>query len=135
MLVSTDGGFTVLDAGAWAEAHGDHAHYYARRSRADAAPMYPAEKPGHVVPHEGRTALFDDGTGTVTVIDSAHVADGPAGARTLSTPSAHHGVAVELEDGTLVVSEGTEDARTGIRVLDAAGSECRRHGRVPRRAR
>ena len=130
VLVSTDGGFTVLDAGAWAEAHGDHAHYYAADPVLTST-VYPAEKPGHVVPHEGRTALFDDGTGTVTVIDSAHVADGPAGARTLSTPSAHHGVAVELEDGTLVVSEGTEDVRTGIRVLDAAGSEVTRTDECP----
>ena len=43
--------------------------------------------------------------------------------RALTTPEAHHGVAVELSDGTLVVSEGTEDARTGVRLLDAAGAE------------
>lgn len=130
VLVSTDGGFTVLDTGVWAEAHGDHDHYYAADPvLTDTA--FPAEKPGHVVPHDGRTALFDDGTGEVTVIDSAHVADGPAGARTLTTPSAHHGVAVELEDGTLVVSEGTEDARTGIRVLDADGAEVGRSDECP----
>ncbi|WP_338403909.1 zinc metallochaperone AztD [Cellulosimicrobium arenosum] len=122
VLVSTTGGFQVLDAGTWAEPHGDHSHYYT------ADPLltdvtYAAEKPGHVVVHDGRTALFDDGTGDVVVLDSAAVADGPDGARTLTTPAAHHGVAVELPDGTLVVSEGTEDARTGVRVLDADGAE------------
>lgn len=130
VLVSTDEGFAVLDAGVWAEAHGDHAHYYAGDPELTGT-VFPAEKPGHVVPHDGRTALFDDGTGTVTVVDSAHVADGPEDARTLTTPSAHHGVAVELEDGTLVVSEGTEDARTGIRVLDADGAETDRSDACP----
>ncbi|GEL96888.1 zinc metallochaperone AztD [Cellulomonas terrae] len=130
VLVSTDEGFTVLDAGVWADAHGDHSHYYAADPELTGT-VFPAEKPGHVVPHDGRTALFDDGTGTVTVVDSAHVADGPADARTLTTPSAHHGVAVELEDGTIVVSEGTEDARTGIRVLDADGTETGRSDACP----
>lgn len=130
VLVSTDEGFVVLDAGVWAEAHGDHAHYYAADPELTGT-VFPAEKPGHVVPHDGRTALFDDGTGTVTVVDSAHVADGPEDARTLTTPSAHHGVAVELEGGTLVVSEGTEDARTGIRVLDADGAETDRSDACP----
>ena len=124
LLVSTTGGFRVLDAGTWAEPHGDHAHHYT----ADPAltdVTYAAEKPGHVVVHDGRTALFDDGTGDVTVLDSAAVADphGLDDARTLTTPSPHHGVAVELGDGSLVVSEGTEDARTGVRLLDAAGEE------------
>ena len=122
LLVSTTGGFQVLDAGAWAEPHGDHSHYYT------AAPEFTdvvvaAEKPGHVVVHDGRTALFDDGTGEITVFDSGDVADEAREARELATPEAHHGVAVELSDGTLVVSEGTEDARTGIRVLDAEGAE------------
>ncbi|WP_448631399.1 hypothetical protein [Cellulomonas soli] len=75
-----------------------------------------------MVVHDGRTALFDDGTGHVAVLDSAHVADPTdphADLRELTTPHAHHGVAVELADGTLVVTEGTHDARTGIRVLDA----------------
>ncbi|WP_456789355.1 zinc metallochaperone AztD [Cellulomonas sp. P5_C5] len=130
VLVSTEQGFTVLDAGVWAEAHGDHAHYYAADPELTGT-TFPAEKPGHVVPHGGRTALFDDGTGTVTVVDSAHVADGPDGARTFTTPTAHHGVAVELEDGTVVVSEGTEDARTGIRVLDADGTETGRSDACP----
>lgn len=120
VVVSTTGAFRVLDLGTWAEPHGDHAHYYT--SDPVLTPTtYPATKPGHVVVHEGRTALFDDGTGRVVVQDSTEVADGPDGARTYTTPTAHHGVAVELADGRLVVSEGTEDARTGIRVLDRAG--------------
>ncbi|PZR53644.1 hypothetical protein DNL40_05780 [Xylanimonas oleitrophica] len=122
LFVSTAGGFRLLDAGTWAEAHGDHHHYWV------AGPvltdhLHEAEKPGHVVVHEGRTALFDDGTGDVTVLDAAHLGDDDAVVREHTTPSAHHGVAIELSDHSLVVSEGTEDARTGIRVLDAEGQE------------
>nr|WP_274993084.1 zinc metallochaperone AztD [Promicromonospora iranensis] len=129
LLVSTAGEFRALDLGTWADAHGDHAHYWtAEPTLTDVA--YDAAEPGHVVVHEGRTALFDDGTGLIRVLDSEHVADADAAAREYTTPEAHHGVAVELTDDTLVVSEGTEDARTGIRVLDgddeeiAASDEC-----------
>ena len=122
LLVSTGGKFQALDLGTWAEAHGDHSHYWtAEPTLTDVA--YDAVEPGHVVVHEGRTALFDDGTGQVRVIDSEHIADADAAAREYTTPSPHHGVAVELTDDTLVVSEGTEEARTGIRVLDGDGEE------------
>jgi len=87
---------------------------------------YAAAKPGHAVVHEGRTALFDDATAKVVVLDSTEIAGGLDAAtdvREFTSPDAHHGVAVELTDGTLVVSVGTEDARTGIQVLDATGAE------------
>lgn len=122
LLVSTTGGFQLLDGGAWAEPHGDHSHYYTADPELTDV-VFEAEKPGHVVRHEGRTALFDDGTGHVTVFDAADVADPERETREHTTPEAHHGVAVELSDGSLVVSEGTEEARTGIRVLDADGKE------------
>ncbi|WP_282946463.1 zinc metallochaperone AztD [Cellulomonas endometrii] len=122
VLVSTTGGFRVLDAGTWTEPHGDHTHSYTSDPVLTDV-TWPAEKPGHAVPHEGRTALFDDATGTITVVASGELADADAEVREVTTPSAHHGVAVALADGRLVVSEGTEDARTGIRVLDADGTE------------
>lgn len=122
VLVSTSGGFQLLDAGTWAEPHGDHSHYYTATPELTDV-TFAATKPGHVVVHEGRTALFDDGTGEVVVFDSAEVAHADRETREHTTPSAHHGVAVELSDGSLLVSEGTEDARTGIRVLDASDTE------------
>lgn len=129
LLVSTSGGFQLLDAAAWAEPHGDHSHYYTADPELTDV-MFDAEKPGHVVVHEGRVALFDDGTGDVTIFDAGAVADPDREAREYTTPEAHHGVAIELHDGTLVVSEGNEDERTGIRVLDendkeiASSDEC-----------
>ena len=62
---------------------------------------YPATKPGHVVVHEGRTALFGDGTGKVLVQDSARIAAGPDG--TYTTPSAHHGVASSSPNSDLCI--------------------------------
>lgn len=122
VMVSTAGGFRVLDAGTWGQAHGDHSHFFtADPTLTDLT--YSAQTPGHVVVHEGRTALFDDGTGQVTVVDSAEIADPDAERREFTTPEAHHGVAVELHDGSVVVSEGDEDARTGIRLLAADGTE------------
>ncbi|MEL7974525.1 zinc metallochaperone AztD [Isoptericola sp. F-RaC21] len=122
LLASTTGGFRALDLGTWAEAHGDHHHYWTAEPRLTDV-TYAAEEPGHVVVHDGRTVLFDDGTGQVTVLDSAHVGEGATPARELTTPSAHHGVAVELGDDSLLVTEGTEESRSGVRVLDADDQE------------
>ena len=130
LLVSGAGGFHVLDAGSWEEPHGDHSHYYTAEPRTTGT-VFAAEEPGHVVTHAGRTVLFDDGTGDVTAFDSDELEDADRVERTFSTPAAHHGVAVELSDGTMVVSEGTEDARTGIRVLDAQNSEISANDQCP----
>ncbi|RZU31020.1 zinc metallochaperone AztD [Blastococcus saxobsidens] len=121
-LVSTQGGFRLLDGGAWAEPHGDHDHYYTAEPQLTDV-LFPAEKPGHVVAHAGRTVLFDDGTGDVTAFDSADIADPDGEVLAFSTPEAHHGVAVQLEDGSMLVSDGTEDTRSGVRILDADGEE------------
>ncbi|SDF50633.1 hypothetical protein SAMN05660662_2406 [Blastococcus aurantiacus] len=122
-LVSTQGGFRLLDGGAWAEPHGDHSHYYTADPRLTDV-LFDAEKPGHVVAHAGHAVLFDDGTGEITVLESAELAEGDdAEVGSLTTPEAHHGVAVQLEDGTMLVSDGTEDERSGVRILDADGQE------------
>jgi len=121
-LVSGKGGFHVLDGGSWEQPHGDHSHYYTAVPRATGT-VFAAEEPGHVVTHAGRTTLFDDGTGNVVGFDSTDLEDDARAERTYTTPAAHHGVAVELEDGDMVVSEGTVDARTGIRVLDGKNTE------------
>ncbi|MDT0276026.1 zinc metallochaperone AztD [Blastococcus goldschmidtiae] len=121
-LVSTQGGFRLLDGGAWAEPHGDHDHYYTADPQLTDM-LFPAEKPGHVVAHAGRTVLFDDGTGDVTAFDSAEIADPDRELLEFSTPEAHHGVAVELADGSVLVSDGDEESRSGVRILDAAGTE------------
>src|SRR5690606_41380810 len=106
--------------GSWAKPHGDPQPRHAT-APSPLALTYPAAVPGHVVAHDGRTALSDDGTGHVVVLDAADVAAPAADLREHTTASAHHGVAVELSDGTLVVTESTYETRTGIRVNDARG--------------
>lgn len=123
-LLSRPGGFTVLDVGSWTEAHGDHGHSWS------VAPSltgleFPAEEPGHVVSHHGRTVLFDDGTGAITSFstDDLEGAEEPAdlGVETEQAEAAHHGVAAFDHDGNLLVTVGTEEARTGVRVVSPDG--------------
>lgn len=130
VLVSTTGGFQVLDAGTWAEPHGDHSHYYTADPVLTDV-VHPAEKPGHVVAHAGRTALFDDGTGVSTIVDTGVVAEKSPEARVIEAPAAHHGVAVEMADGRAVTTEGTEDARSTVVLWGPDGSEIARTDACP----
>lgn len=116
VVVSTDTGFRVLDA--------------TRQRLTDIT--YKGAKPGHVVRHGGRTALFTDGTGEVNVFDPEDLADGakPEG-RTYNSAEAHHGVAIELADGRLLSTLGTEEKRTGALVLDKNNKEIARNEKCP----
>lgn len=122
-LVSTQGGWQVLDVGTWTEPHGDHTHSY------ETAPVLTeliieAEAPAHVVNHNGNTVLFDDGTGDVTVLHSDDWAeaiehDHVHSVREYRTPEAHHGVAILLENDNLFVTRGDSEGRDGAVLLDA----------------
>ncbi|GGW99257.1 hypothetical protein GCM10010297_21510 [Streptomyces malachitofuscus] len=116
VVVSTDSGFRVLDA--------------TRQSLTDIT--YEGAKPGHVVRHAGKTVLFTDGTGEVNVFDPAGLSGGrkPEG-RTYTAAEAHHGVAIELSNGELLSTLGTEDKRTGALVLDENDKEIARNEDCP----
>lgn len=126
VLVSTAGGFRVLDTGAWSEKHGEHAHHYTSEpSLTDV--LFPAGKPGHAVVHSGHTALFDDATGKINIFESAKL-DNTALPRTddVALPEAHHGVAVQLSDGKLLVTDGTSEAVNAVKLLSATDAKHRR---------
>lgn len=130
VFVSTGDAFRLFDAGAWTEPHGDHSHHYVSEPKlTDLA--FEANKAGHVVLHAGKTVLFSDGSGKVESFKSsalgAAVEDGklPA-ADVYTTPEAHHGVAVELEDGKLLVTLGNEESRSGIAILSAGKGQDRK---------
>lgn len=116
VMVSADTGFRVFDAtrGTFTGAE------------------YRGAKPGHVVRHGGKTVLFTDGTGRVDVFDPAGLAGGkkPEG-RSYTSAAPHHGVAIELADGALVTTLGTEEKRTGVLVVDKNGKEVERAENCP----
>ncbi|HVK30131.1 MAG TPA: zinc metallochaperone AztD [Nocardioides sp.] len=122
LLVSATGGLTALDTGAWTEEHGDHGHSWATEPRLTGFTLS-AEEPGHVVPHHGRTTVFDDGTGAITAFDPADLADGDPELDTWQADEAHHGVAVQDGHGNLLLTVGDEESRSGIRLVTAAGNE------------
>ncbi|EHR61894.1 zinc metallochaperone AztD [Saccharomonospora cyanea] len=115
VLVSTSEGFRVLDA--------------SRGELTDV--VFPGPEPGHVVRHAGRTVLFADGSGTVTSFDPADLGEGKSATETYRTAEPHHGVAVAVEDGGLLVTLGDEEERRGIAVLDAQRKELTRNEDCP----
>ncbi|WP_336210163.1 zinc metallochaperone AztD [Nonomuraea sp. LPB2021202275-12-8] len=115
VMVSTSTGFRVLDA-------------VKPELRAD---EFKGAKPGHVVRHAGKTVLFSDGTGQVTVFDPAGLAGGLPRGEVYQAAAPHHGVAIQLENGELVVTLGTEEKRSGIIVLDRGRKEIARSESCP----
>ncbi|MFC9767648.1 zinc metallochaperone AztD [Rhodococcus jostii] len=115
VLVSTGNSFTALDT----------------TEPALTDVTFEAKTPGHVVRHDGKTVLFDDGTGLVRVFDPAGLSEGTPDTTEFTTPEAHHGVAVELSDGSLLTTVGNEDERTGIVVLDRDRKEIARNEDCP----
>ncbi|MFD6951401.1 hypothetical protein A6A08_09110 [Nocardiopsis sp. TSRI0078] len=115
VLVSTSEGFQVLDA--------------VGAELTDT--LFPADSPGHVVRHAGRTVLFADGSGEITSFDTGSLGDGLPETDVRTAEEAHHGVAVELANGELLLTLGDEEERVGAVVLDAAGEEVARSEECP----
>lgn len=117
VLVTVPEGFRVLDTAA-------------DPALTDA--VFPADTAGHVVVHGGKTALFADGSGDVTVFAHDDLdGDELPEVETTRSEAAHHGVAIVLEDGTLLSTIGTEEERTGVRALDEDGTELARSEECP----
>lgn len=118
VMVTTSKGFQLLDA----------------RAPELTELLVPAAAAGHVVSHADKTVLYDDATSDTTVFDSAALAASEGElpeAEVIPGDTAHHGVSVELEDGTLLTTVGTEAGRTGIRVLDANRDEIASNDQCP----
>ncbi|MEU8244467.1 zinc metallochaperone AztD [Actinoplanes missouriensis] len=115
VFVSTAAGFQVLDTAAG--------------KLTDIT--WPGAKPGHVVRHGDKTILFIDGTGEVSSFNPKDLAQGKPQARQYKTAQPHHGVAVELADGTMIVTLGTEESRSGALALDSSGKEIARNEQCP----
>ncbi|WP_136042672.1 MULTISPECIES: hypothetical protein [unclassified Microbacterium] len=120
VFVTAEDGFHVLDSG------------LASGAVEFTGEVFDAEAAGHAVPHAGRTALFDDGTGEVRIFDTDAVGTGTLPeVDTITSAAAHHGVALELADGSILSTIGTADARSGVRHLAADGAEIARNEQCP----
>ena len=96
--------------------------------------VFPAQTAGHVVKHGDKTILFADGSGDATVFDTAALVEKPGElpeTETVASEAPHHGVAIELADGTFLSTIGTSEGRTGVRVLDASRTEIDRNEECP----
>lgn len=121
LLLTVADGFQVLDTGTWSVPHGDHDHSYTTEPLLTDL-VFPADHGGHVVPHGGTTALFADGTGEITTFATEDLEPTALpDTETVTTPEAHHGVAVVLEGGELLHTVGDEDSRSGATVVEPHG--------------
>ena len=121
VMVSDGDVFRVHDTGLDAHKHGDHYHY--RESAPELTDVtFDAPHAGHVVVHDGKTTLFGDGDGSITTFESEALKHGAPDTTVRKTEHPHHGVALELADGTLFTTQGTEDERHTVRVLGKDGS-------------
>lgn len=124
VMVADGDEFKVLDSGLVTREHGDHNHYY-EQDAAWTGASFDAPEAGHVVSNQGKTALFADGTGGVQLMNSSVFVDGAVDQSAITqekTDNPHHGVAVPLSDGGLLVTQGDEESRDTIQVWDADGS-------------
>lgn len=115
IMVTAGDEFQVYNSGIDAQGHGDHFHYYESDPGLSGI-RFKAPHAGHVVVHHGLTNLFADGDGSIQTFTSEHLKDGQPRTETSSTDAAHHGVALELADGTLLTTQGTEETRDTVQV-------------------
>lgn len=123
VLVSAGKEFRVFDSGLIVEGHGDHDHYYEQAPALTGSTVEAAEA-GHVVAHGGKTALFADGSGAISIMDTSAFEDGRIDAdevESFSTDDPHHGVAVPLTSGDLLMTQGTADSRSTVQVVSPEG--------------
>jgi outer membrane protein assembly factor BamB len=129
-LVTTAEGFQVLDLGTWTDSDGTST--VADPKLTDL--VFEADTAGHVVRHGDKTILFADGTGDITLFETAALLDATdelPETEVVKSEAAHHGVAIELADGTLLSTLGTSESRNGIRVLDEDREEIARSEECP----
>ncbi|WP_293768482.1 hypothetical protein [uncultured Corynebacterium sp.] len=119
-MVTQGDKFLSYDSGLIKKPHGDHNHYYTSDPELTDVEIK-APHAGHVVSHDGFTALFSDGDGDAKVYKTEEVGTGAEPVATFESGAAHHGVAVPLKDGSVVMTKGTEDERHSIQHLDKDG--------------
>lgn len=117
---------SAIDAGIAVDDHGDHGDIEITAPSL-IEPVLTGEKPAHFVEHDGKVAMFFDGSGLVSLFtarDWAH--DGELATTEFDSGTAHHGVAIPWGDYTLVSTADADNEkkpRLGLNVLDANGDQ------------
>lgn len=116
---------SAIRSGIAVDDHGDHGDIEVSEPALVEA-VISGEKPAHFVEHDGKVALFFDGSGKVDLFSPHEWADeGKITATQLDSGTPHHGLAVPWGDFTLVSTANAEDEkkpRIGLNVIDAAGN-------------
>ncbi|MFD1942214.1 zinc metallochaperone AztD [Paradevosia shaoguanensis] len=115
----------IIASGVEIEDHGDHGDLKLGEPALTDA-VLTGERPVHFVEHDDQFAIFYDGEGTARIYPEAAVLKGDTAFREVHTSAPHHGVAIPMEDYTLVTQPNEADPKalpTGIWVLDAAGEK------------
>lgn len=114
----------AITSGIAVDDHGDHGDIEIT-DPALAGPVIEGPKPAHLVEHGGKTALFFDGSGKISLFDAHEWAhEGTIKLTELDSGTAHHGVAIPWGDYTLSsVADASDEKkpRNGLSVLDANG--------------
>jgi hypothetical protein len=116
---------SAIDSGIAVDDHGDHGDIEVTEPALVDA-VLSGEKPAHFVEHDGKVAMFFDGSGLVNLFsahDWAH--DGELVTSELDSGTAHHGVAIPWGEYTLVSVANADDEkkpRLGLNVVDADGN-------------
>lgn len=116
---------SAIRSGIAVDDHGDHGDIEVSEPALVEA-VIAGEKPAHFVEHDGKVALFFDGSGKVDLFSPHEWADeGKITATQLDSGTPHHGLAVPWGDFTLVSTANAEDEkkpRIGLNVIDVAGN-------------
>lgn len=131
VLFTEDRRVRVLDSGAWSESRSDRLHYFSRPPRVVGRALEGSE-PGHVVAHGGSVAVFDEGSGRISVLEDAELDRADPEVRVVDRPP-HHGFAVPLSGRRILTSvPGNADGeRLGIATVEADGRESARYEQCP----
>ncbi len=115
---------SAISSGITIDDHGDHGDIEITDPALIDA-VVPGERPVHFVEHDGKIALFFDGTGTTSIVgEHSWLDDGNVDPKIIDSGSPHHGVAVPWGDYTIISVPNAEDPTAlpiGVNVINAAG--------------
>lgn len=123
LFISDGSAFQLFDVGLITKQHKDRTHYYVAPPKLTNTRLDVGET-GHVVSNAGRTSLFSESDASVRTIAASALEDGKLTADEIATSTAgepHHGTAVPLSNGNMLVTKGTEEEHHTIQEVDRNG--------------